>query len=319
MCKGSNEWVHLACLRKWQKEVVLSSPTHPKYHTHIDRVCNICLEPFAGVGIPPSRHERMVQYTGAELAALVRPGNLLVSSREGSRENLELVAAHPEIARRLLTWTKAVFLMLSTGRDGGGGGGGLMAVSMSRPCPAGPPRDVPLSASERRRWAERGAAGVAAAAAAAAAGSAGAAGAGPCRVKHFDGGPMQREDPIAVAHVPDAAAWARKGGGGCRAIPPNWVFGRFEAVERLVARANAEGGAGVGAIHVVWGCGGWGTTQVLAEIARGGWGLVAADAYLAIRPDAAMGMDFALDFEWTRIMPLATLAPRSEYSRRRGQ
>ena len=26
-------------------------------------------------------------------------------------------------------------------------------------------------------------------------------------------------------------------------------------------------------IHVVWGCGGWGGTQVLAEIARGGWGL----------------------------------------------
>ena len=63
MCKGSNEWVHLECLRKWQKEVVLSQPTHPKYHTDIDKVCNICLEPFTGVGIPPSRHSQILKYT----------------------------------------------------------------------------------------------------------------------------------------------------------------------------------------------------------------------------------------------------------------
>jgi len=31
LCKGSNEWVHLDCLRAWQKSVLLSQPTHPKY------------------------------------------------------------------------------------------------------------------------------------------------------------------------------------------------------------------------------------------------------------------------------------------------
>ena len=74
MCKGTNEWVHLECLRTWQKSVVLTQPTHPKYQTDIHRVCNVCLEPFTGVGIPPSRHEQMVAYTGAELAALILPG-----------------------------------------------------------------------------------------------------------------------------------------------------------------------------------------------------------------------------------------------------
>jgi hypothetical protein len=36
-----------------------------------------------------------------EVAALVAPGNLLVSSRESSRGNLELMAKHPEVAGRL--------------------------------------------------------------------------------------------------------------------------------------------------------------------------------------------------------------------------
>ena len=53
------------------EHVVLTQPTHPKYHTKIDSVCNVCLEPFTGVGEPPSRHEQILAYTGAELAALI--------------------------------------------------------------------------------------------------------------------------------------------------------------------------------------------------------------------------------------------------------
>ena len=39
---------------------------------------------------------------------------VLVSTREGSRDNLELIAKHPEIKTRLMPWTKAVFLMVRT-------------------------------------------------------------------------------------------------------------------------------------------------------------------------------------------------------------
>lgn len=85
MCKGTNEWLHLECLRTWQKAVVLDQPTHPKYHTKIDQVCSVCLELFTGVGEAPDREAMMVSYTGAELAASVAPGNLLVASRDSSR------------------------------------------------------------------------------------------------------------------------------------------------------------------------------------------------------------------------------------------
>lgn len=45
-CKGSGQWVHLSCLRQWQKSVLLTQSTHPKYQTRIDEICNsaVCLK-----------------------------------------------------------------------------------------------------------------------------------------------------------------------------------------------------------------------------------------------------------------------------------
>ena len=64
MCRGSNEWVHLECLRAWQRAVVLAQPTHTGYQTNIDTVCNVCLEPFSGAGAPRSRHEQILEFMG---------------------------------------------------------------------------------------------------------------------------------------------------------------------------------------------------------------------------------------------------------------
>ena len=117
MCRGSNEWVHLACLRQWQTNVLLTQSTHPKYQTSIDRICNVCLEPFTGKGIPASRHEQIMHYLGSsDLSSAVTPGNLLVSTRSSSRENLELMQQHPQIRGQLQTWTKAVFLMIQANK-----------------------------------------------------------------------------------------------------------------------------------------------------------------------------------------------------------
>ena len=40
-CKGSGQWVHLGCLRQWQKSVLLTQSTHPKYQTRIDEICGL--------------------------------------------------------------------------------------------------------------------------------------------------------------------------------------------------------------------------------------------------------------------------------------
>ena len=123
---------------------------------------------------------------------------------------------------------------------------------------------------------------------------------------------MNSDSPIAIVHAGEAAReWAAKG--NVQVIAPDWVVGAFDRVEAAVKSAGARGIT----INVVWGCGSWGMTQVLAEMARGGWGVVTVPEYVALRPDASMPMDFALDFEWTRIVPLARLAPKTEYTARR--
>jgi putative AlgH/UPF0301 family transcriptional regulator len=298
LCRGSNEWVHLKCLQAWQKQVLLDQPTHPKYQSSIDRICNVCLEPFTGKGIPPSRHEQILSFTGAEIPALIKPGNLLVKTRESSRDNLELIAQHPEIKQRLGHWTQSVFLMLSKGRSDNG----LLAVSMSKPIP-GPPNDADLGFRERRLWAART--------------KKGNDETNFYKIRHWDGGPMHREMPFAVAHIPNSAAWAQEVD-VVTAIPPDWVFGSFEAVATALKTIKKSSKSSERrTINCVWGCGGWGGTQVLAEIARGGWGLVTVEQYLAIRPDKDLEMDWLLDFEWNRIVEIAKTAPESEYTRRR--
>ena len=217
--------------------------------------------------------------------------------------------AHRQVRTRLATWTKAVFLMLRV--DPGGEKGGLVAVSTSQPIP-GPPADARLPAAEARRWAARQ----------------DAPPPGAALVRHYDGGPLERGAPIAVACVPASVGGRLRSLARVRCVPPAWVYGDFDSVAAVVQEAAAAADAAAAAspappsttINVVWGYGGWGGTQVLAEIGRGGWGLVSVSALLALRPDPALEISWPLDLEWARVVAVAKLPPRSEYSRsRRGQ
>ena len=106
-----------------------------------------------------------------------------------------------QVKGRLATWTKATFLMLSTG---GQERQHMLGVSMSIPIPS-PPEDVRLSTRERRRWA----------AMATEAAVQGGAGRQLFTVRHFDGGPMNRDSPLAVVHVGSGQgqAWVRESPG----------------------------------------------------------------------------------------------------------
>eukprot|EP00964_Phaeocystis_antarctica_P096157 scaffold62516_cov58-Phaeocystis_antarctica.AAC.4 len=43
-CKGGQKWVHLSCLRRWQRMVLVSQPTHPAFYERDPRhhECNVC-------------------------------------------------------------------------------------------------------------------------------------------------------------------------------------------------------------------------------------------------------------------------------------
>jgi hypothetical protein len=203
---------------------------------------------------------------------------------------------HPEIRKQLSTWTKAVFLMLEVKA---GEKGSMLAVSCSQSIP-GPPADAHLPAAEMRQWT-----------------SLAAAAALPdmphVRVQHWDGGPLGRSQPLAVAHVHEAADPLPR---GVKRAPPAWLWGPFDAVAAVAEKtAGASRDKSIIVVNVVWGYAGWGGTQILAEIGRGGWGITPLPDYLALRPDASLPVDWALDFEWSRIVPVTKLPPPSEYKR----
>ncbi|CAL1163221.1 unnamed protein product [Cladocopium goreaui] len=83
-CRGGQRWVHLMCLRRWQRSILVTQPTHPALIEEDRRIthCQVCL---ARLSCPvPSRHEMMLQFTGAELASLVQEQSLIVSSKAWS-------------------------------------------------------------------------------------------------------------------------------------------------------------------------------------------------------------------------------------------
>lgn len=264
----------------------------------------MCLEPYEGEGVAVSRHDAVLAYTGSDIAALIKAGNLLVSTRESSRENLEIISKHPEVEERLMMWTKAVFLCISASN-------GLVALGTSQPLP-GPPRSR-LALVARGQWSGAARRDCAA-----------------YQVRHFKGGPCEPALPMVVAFVPDDELAAlvehcksSSSGGGLagldrlRRVAPGYLVGDFETLRPIALARHATRGVCT-TLRVVWGYAGWGKTQILAEIARGGWGLVALTDFVAGRPDASLDVEWELDCGWSRIVNVARCAPRSEYWRRGG-
>ena len=84
----------------------------------------------------------------------------------------------------------------------------LQAYSMSQPLPDGPPTDVLLSSRERQRWSELD-----------------QRSGGSYVLRHFDSGPMQRQEPFAVVHILVAgrAEEIAKKSKGVAFLPPGWL------------------------------------------------------------------------------------------------
>lgn len=454
-CKGSNKWVHLSCLRAWQKEVLCTQSTHPKYQTSIDRVCNVCLEPFTGEGIPKSRYEQLITLTGAGIAGLVVSGNLLVATRESSRQNLQLMAKHPEIADRLMAWTKSVFLIVRATKDKAGRGS-VIGVSMSqeivgeankaKKIPQNSEHWPPPSVLKKRKMALRALSGQPQSGSG---GGGGGGGGGQAAfdtarslfqkwansvsggggvgngneegtrgsrsrsrsrggqqqqqqqhatsppqqphlplpsiaqqeamikaslfqydehvvVRHFDGGPVQPTEAFGVidCQCPHRVkAWSEQYP-GLLPVPPSFIFGSVAALDAAITAEIDKGNFPIYQpppsasaspdtrdpndndhhsdhihkvqLNVIWGYAGWDATQIVAEIARGAWGLVTVEQFQQNRDlkkqqteknsdsskslslaaaTAVTPYDWGYDFEWCRVIGLARLAPKTEYSK----
>jgi hypothetical protein len=113
-CAGGQKYVHMKCLRQWQRMVLVTQPTHPQFYDRDFRhqTCNVCKAEFTCP--PPTRHELMASFTGPEIAALIDAGCIIASHEAFSGELERQLEGMPSIVRRQSSydhWIRGVFLI----------------------------------------------------------------------------------------------------------------------------------------------------------------------------------------------------------------
>ena len=111
-CKGGQKFVHVECLRKWQRAVIVTQPTHPALYRRDERqeTCNVCKAKFDPP--PPSRAVLMAGFTGEEVAGLLHAGCLIVCERRTSRHMATLLRDRG--VGSLRHWVRGVYLITAT-------------------------------------------------------------------------------------------------------------------------------------------------------------------------------------------------------------
>jgi len=293
-CKGSNAYVHLGCLRVWQKSVILTQSTHPRYQNNINEVCNVCEQPFKDEYKPPTRHQSMLEYTGNEIPTLVVSGNMIVSTRveaEANDDRAKLLRQHPNLLSQENHFTKCVYLIaIASSNPRERGGGSVLAVNLVRPI------QTPLKIAVQRlpgilasptssplnKWKQfylpqlKQLSCII----------------GP--IEHHLGGPVRPSEAFVILEVPSEFSRSMRR----FHIKNNIYFGALEMITKYLKQVfgvvNGKlsgsvtkedflkfvGNKGL-QLKIFWGYGAWNVTQLLGEIARRSMGLVISHPNLA--------------------------------------
>lgn len=121
-CSGGQKWVHMKCLRRWQRMVLVTQPTHPSFYRDDVRhhECNVCKTEFTCP--PPTRHELMESFTGPEIAAYLEPGCVIGAHKVFSEELASQLETLPPAARSqcsYMHWIGGCYLITSVTADDG--------------------------------------------------------------------------------------------------------------------------------------------------------------------------------------------------------
>lgn len=119
-CSGGQKYIHLQCLRLWQRAVLVSQPTHPDLYDNDtrQRICNVCKTEFSCR--PPTRAELLAAFTGPELAALIEEGCFIGSAEDFSQELERQVRHFPEHLSEGIVcrnWIRGLFLIVKVVED----------------------------------------------------------------------------------------------------------------------------------------------------------------------------------------------------------
>ncbi|GMH97579.1 hypothetical protein TrST_g6741 [Triparma strigata] len=123
-CSGSSAYLHLTCLRKWQRMVVVDQHTHPAFYEDDVRhhICNTCKAPYTCP--PPTRAELMMSFTGPEIASLLGVNRIIGSHAIFSDTLGREVEGASEQRVRLLQrsyvhWIRGAYLITNVDADKG--------------------------------------------------------------------------------------------------------------------------------------------------------------------------------------------------------
>ena len=76
-CCGDQKYVHLSCLRRWQRMELVNQPAHPLFWTERERykICSVCKGNFS---CPlPTQYELVETFTGKQIGDLIQPHSII--------------------------------------------------------------------------------------------------------------------------------------------------------------------------------------------------------------------------------------------------
>ena len=251
-CSGTNKYVHKECLAKWQYNSILAQSTHPKYQTNIEEICNVCNSKFNIIEY--SRDTLMLQFTGKEIANTIVKGSYLVSSVKSSESNNNLLEKHKndnELCKNLKHWTEACFLVTNiqnTTIDTN-----IIGVSLTNKIELNKHSDLYFSWLTISR--------------------------NPCieklqqksEIEHYIGGPCSPRTPYVLIEMNRCNVDLHDIMNSSISVAIQHsdtviLFGEINGMRlSLLDKSNN--------LKIFWGIAGWSKTQLLGEIARGGWGV----------------------------------------------
>jgi putative AlgH/UPF0301 family transcriptional regulator len=267
-CKGGQKFVHLECLRRWQRSVIVSQPTHPAFYERDERqfICNVCRSEFSIS--PPSRAEMMQSFTGEELASLLQTGCFIVATKESSRDMAQMLRTNGHIrqVRSMVHWIESVYIVYQVDNDGASDGeDGINAVNVTRQ--VNPSTFPALVQGIIKPGAFNDEANV-------------------LMYKHYIGGPCMPFFPsVAMVSIQAHHADEIKANDNVFIVGNMWVASTDHFEVAKIAKTDCERRVGESAgsaapaavVHVFWGVARWSRTQLLGELARGSWGMCRAE------------------------------------------
>eukprot|EP00930_Biecheleria_cincta_P087650 TRINITY_DN76882_c0_g1_i1.p1 TRINITY_DN76882_c0_g1~~TRINITY_DN76882_c0_g1_i1.p1 ORF type:complete len:430 (+),score=77.17 TRINITY_DN76882_c0_g1_i1:85-1290(+) len=308
-CQGSSKYIHLACLRQWQRTVQLQTPNHPEEASREDRhlVCNVCRAAFT---VAPQDRASMMSDLAGTRPEEVEAGMLLITKRSSEEAALGSganIAVRAFIEAKAAHFRRAVYVLTEIIPGASDGSDAVIGLNLCRALEAPNIKALAGSPSEDV-LAEYADAGV--------------------NVVWMNGGPVKPRVVCAIGILenlsPSRCSEMCTQDGLHQLIPgpPFVCVGSLRlvleaAAEDLKAASDSSLGTKKSATVLAWaGFAQWSRTQLLGEMARGSWGWckgTAADISAAIRSQ----QDHDAEHLWDslRHAPRLSWAPENELSR----